>query len=93
MIANTKVPQTMDVLHDHTWSDRSRPVWDFAQVLRAADLMPLDEDEYWEEPHKWDREHQLWHATGRPHQPPFDGPISLEWNRFLHAATQCEASL
>ena len=48
----------------HRWSEFSHPVFNFACVLRAADLMPDDENEYWEKPQKWDREHRLWTEAG-----------------------------
>lgn len=32
------------------WSDFSLPVYDFARILRAAELMPDDEDDYWKSP-------------------------------------------
>ncbi|OBG15012.1 hypothetical protein B7435_23920 [Mycolicibacterium peregrinum] len=92
MVANIEVPQTTDAAHASSWSDFSRPVWDFAQVLRAADLMPSDEDEYWGKPHKWDPEHQLWDAAGCPCEPDGGEPMSLGWRRFLDAVTQREAS-
>lgn len=72
-----------------TWSDFSLPVFDFARILRAADLMPADEDEYWEKPWKWDPEHQAWIDAGEPAPPEHTGaPASLAWRRFLRAATE-----
>ena len=69
------------------WSDFSLPVYDFARILRAADLMPDDEDEYWEKPWKWDAEHQAWIAAGEPAPPEqAEAPASLAWRRFLRAA-------
>ena len=69
------------------WSDLSGPVFEFARVLRAADLMPDDEDEYWSGPHKWDPEHQLWIAAGQP-QPPASATPLLAWERFVRACQQ-----
>jgi hypothetical protein len=66
-----------------TWSDFSLPVFDFAQILRAAGLMPSDEDEYWEKPWKWDPERQAWVAAGEPSPPAPTAPQSLAWRRFL----------
>lgn len=70
------------------WSDFSRPVFDFAAVLRAADLMPDDELEYWEKPRKWGRQHQLWVDAGEPRGPDGDAPTSLAWQRFLRAIAE-----
>jgi hypothetical protein len=41
-------------------------LFNFAVVLRAAGLMPRDEDEYWERPWKWDPEYRAWTAHGQP---------------------------
>lgn len=90
---NIEVSQTTDEAHGHFWSEFSRPVWDFAQVLRAADLMPFNEDEYWEEPHKWDPEHQLWVDAGCPREPDSGCPISLGWQRFLRDVAERGAAL
>ncbi|MDA0250742.1 MAG: hypothetical protein O2892_07785 [Actinomycetota bacterium] len=69
------------------WSDFSLPVFDFACILRAADLMPANEDEYWEKPWKWDPEHQAWIAAGEPAPPDAAGaPAALAWRRFLRDA-------
>ncbi|MFV8233988.1 hypothetical protein [Mycolicibacterium fortuitum] len=67
------------------WSDFSRPVFDFAVVLRDAEVMPYDEDEYWDKPHKWDREHQLWLDAGSPSCPDPGEPPTLSWQRFLRS--------
>lgn len=64
-------------------------VFTFAVILREADLMPPDEDEYFERPWKWDREYQAWVRAGRP-QPP-EGTTDLSWERFVRSATQEEA--
>ncbi|NTY62133.1 hypothetical protein [Mycolicibacterium sphagni] len=72
---------------DWTWSDLSRSVFAFARALRAAELMPDDEDEYWEQPWKWNREHQLWVDAGEPASPDHGAPASLAWERFSRAAT------
>lgn len=76
---------------DWAWSDLSRSVFTFARALRAADLMPDDEDEYWEQPCKWDREHQLWVDAGEPSSPDKGAPASLAWERFARAATTANA--
>ncbi|UHJ58735.1 hypothetical protein LT337_32035 (plasmid) [Mycolicibacterium fortuitum] len=68
------------------WSDLSRPVYTFALVLREADLMPDREDEYWEEPEKWDREHCLWVELGEPRPPGRGEPTSLAWEKFVRDA-------
>jgi len=73
-----------------TWSDFSRTVFDFACVLRDAELMPDDEDEYWEKPWHWEREHQLWLDAGKPSSPELGEPASLAWERFVRAATRTE---
>lgn len=73
------------------WSDFSRLVFEFAGVLRAADLMPDDEDEYWEKPWHWGREHQLWVDAGEPRSTYGSEPASLEWERFVRATTETEA--
>jgi len=41
-------------------------LFNFAVVLRAAGLMPRDEDEYFERPWKWDPEYRAWIAHGQP---------------------------
>jgi len=68
------------------WSDFSRPVFRFAEVLRAADLMPEEEDGYWEKPWKWSAEHQLWVDVGEPVAPGPDAPATLAWERFTRGA-------
>ena len=53
MMTNWPPPDDIDLPKDGwAWSDFTRPVFDFACVLRDADLMPDDEDEYWEKPRK-----------------------------------------
>ena len=53
MMTNWPPPDDIDLPKDGwVWSDFTRPVFDFACVLRDADLMPDDEDEYWEKPRK-----------------------------------------
>ena len=84
MMTNWTPPDDIDLL----WSDFSRPVFDFACVLRDADLMPDDEDEYWEAPRKWDREHHLWVDAGEPTSPDDGSPASLAWERFVREATE-----
>lgn len=69
------------------WSDLSGPVYTFAVVLREADLMPDDEDEYWEKPRKWDPEHRLWVELGEPRSPEPGEPTSLAWEKFVREAT------
>ncbi|MFL0177056.1 hypothetical protein [Mycobacterium sp. SMC-13] len=70
------------------WHVYSGPVYSFAVVLRAAGVLPLDEDEYWEEPHKWDPEHRLWVELGSPRCPEPGDPPSLAWQRFLRATAE-----
>jgi hypothetical protein len=60
-------------------------VFTFAEILRAADLMPHDEDEYFERPWKWGREHQAWVAAGRPRPPEDDSTVGV-WEEFVVAA-------
>lgn len=72
-----------------TWSDFSGPVFTFARVLRAAALMPDDEDEYWGGPHKWEPEHQLWIAAGQP-EPPAPATPLLAWERFVRSVQACD---
>ena len=66
-------------------------VYGFMVVLRAADLSPLDEDEYWERPWKWDREYRHWIAAGRPDAPDLVAEVtgravaSLAWERFVRS--------
>lgn len=74
-----------------SWNNFSRPVFEFALVLRAADLMPDDEDEYWERPHKWEPEHELWTQVGAPSRPEAGQPPSLAWQRFLRNSRQNQA--
>ena len=66
-------------------------IFSFAVVLRAADLMPLDEDEYWERPWKWSTEYEAWTAAGKP-WPPEDAMLpnlpDLGWRRFLHLVAE-----
>jgi hypothetical protein len=75
------------------WSDFSRLVFGFAGVLRAAAVMPYNEDEYWERPQKWDREHQLWVDAEKPLSPEPGQPASLAWERFVRAATRHSQSV
>lgn len=60
-------------------------LFDFALVLRAADAMSSDEDEYWERPWKWANEYALWVEAGSPAAPETGDPVSLSWGRFLRA--------
>jgi hypothetical protein len=69
------------------WSDFSLPVYDFARILRAAGRMPDNEDDYWENPWKWDTQHQAWIATGEPTPPTGGTPPTLAWRRFLRVTT------
>lgn len=89
MPANWPPPQRDELpARGWVWSDFSVPVYDFAQILRAADLMPDDEDEYWEKPWKWNDEHQGWIAAGEPCPPRLGEPETLTWRRFLrHCAS------
>ncbi|MBE5502472.1 hypothetical protein [Mycobacteroides abscessus] len=69
------------------WSDFSRPVFEFATVLRDAELMPDDEDEYWEKPRKWSKAHQIWIDANKPGPPQDNAAPSLPWERFVRDAT------
>lgn len=69
------------------WSDFSRPVFEFANILREAELMPDDEDEYWEKPRKWSNAHQIWIAAHKPTPPQDNTAPSLPWERFVRGAT------
>jgi len=57
-------------------------VWNFARILRAAGLMPPDENEYFERPWKWDREYSIWRSRGCPD---LDGDATL-FDDFAQAA-------
>lgn len=70
------------------WFVYSRPVYEFAVALRAADVMPLDEDEYWEKPHKWDLEHKSWVESGSPRCPEPGDPPSVSWQRFVRSVAE-----
>jgi len=70
------------------WHVYSRPVFEFALVLRDADDMPFDEDEYWEKPWHWEPVHQLWIDAGSPHCPGAGNPPSLAWERFLRGVAE-----
>lgn len=69
-------------------------LFDFAEVLRAADLMPPDEDEYFERPWKWDGEYQAWIESGSPPIPDLiaeatgRSPVSLPWERFVRTCRE-----
>ena len=65
------------------WADLSAEVFRFALALRHAGMMPDDEDEYWERPHKWEPEHARWVAAGEPRP---GGPDDLAWERFVRSA-------
>lgn len=58
-------------------------VFSFALILRAAAAMPLDEDEYFERPWKWDGEYQIWLRHGSPAVPDYTEPANLAWERFV----------
>lgn len=66
-------------------------VFEFFEVLTAADAMPPDPAEYFERPWKWDREYQTWRECGSPPVPDLIGeatgrtPKSIAWERFLRA--------
>jgi len=61
-------------------------VFGFACVLRAAGLMPPDEDEYFERPWKWGREYVAWQEAGKPEIPdPASDTTDLAWERFVRA--------
>lgn len=72
------------------WSDFSKLVYGFAVVLRAADLIPDDEDEYWEKPYRFDRVRELWMQAGEPVVPQSGAVVSLAWERFVRSATEAE---
>lgn len=88
MTAHWPPPETLEELPTGgwAWSDFSLPVFDFARVLRAANLMPHDEDQYWEKPWKWDTVREAWIASGEPSPPAPTAPPSLAWRRFLREA-------
>ena len=67
------------------WHVYSRQVFEFAVVLRDADDMPDDEDEYWEKPWRFEPVHLLWVEAGSPRCPSDGGPPSLGWQRFLRS--------
>jgi len=60
-------------------------LFDFALVLRAAEAMSTDEDEYWERPWKWATEYRLWVEAGSPAAPETGDPVSMAWGRFMRA--------
>ena len=70
-------------------ADADRPaitrVFEFAIVLRAAQAMPPNEDEYFERPWKWQPEFCAWVAAGKPFIPDPADPPSLGWKRFRNA--------
>lgn len=66
-------------------------LWDFSRILIAAGLLDDDQVGYFlEKPWKWEREHALWQAAGRPS--PSDEPIGertldgMRWERFVNNA-------
>jgi hypothetical protein len=69
-------------------------IYGFAEVLRAADLMPPDEDEYFERPWKWDGEYRAWIDSGGPPVPDLiaeatgRAPVSLPWERFVRTCRE-----
>jgi hypothetical protein len=87
MPAHWPPPATLEELPKDgwAWSDFSGPVFAFACVLRAADLMPDDEDEFWEKPWRWDHIHLLWFQAGQP-AGGGGAAASLAWERFVRAA-------
>ena len=58
-------------------------VFEFAQILQGANAMPLDEDEYWEKPWKWQPEYEKWLSLGQPWPPEDGNPTSLMWEKFV----------
>jgi hypothetical protein len=61
-------------------------VFSFGMVLRAADLLPLNEDGYWEKPWKWEPEYQAWIAAGSPEAPEGGEEESPAWADFVRRA-------
>lgn len=61
-------------------------VYTFGMILRAADLLPLNEDGYWEKPWKWEPEYQAWIAAGSPEAPEDGDEESPAWTDFVHRA-------
>jgi hypothetical protein len=59
----------------------SKLFW-FATILRAASLMPPNEDEYWERPWKWTPEYQSWVAHGQPDPPSVTYNVQ-GWENFI----------
>lgn len=72
----------------HQWFIYSQRVYAFAVVLRAAERMPEDEDEYWEKPWHWDPEHTVWVEAGSPQCPQPAAPQALDWQRFVRNLPQ-----
>lgn len=74
----------------HDWHHYQQSVYRFALILRAADLMPPNEDEYWERPEKWHLEWKAWQRHNHP-CPPEDDVTTLSWERFVVAARRAQA--
>lgn len=73
---------------DHPWFACSQEVYTFAVVLRTAELMPEDEDEYWAKPWHWEPEHAMWVEAGSPQCPQSGAPPDLAWQRFVRNPAQ-----
>jgi hypothetical protein len=67
---------------DYDWFVLAAPVFEFALILKAAELDPPDILDYFEKPWKWVPERRAWVNAGRP-QPPDGGETSLPWEKFL----------
>jgi hypothetical protein len=67
---------------DLDWFVLATPVFEFALILKAANLLPDDLLDYFEKPWKWVPEHRAWVDAGSP-TPPDDGDTSLQWELFV----------
>jgi hypothetical protein len=63
------------------WTQDLAEVVVFGHVLVDTNQLDIARDvlDYFEKPHKWQPEHELWEEAGRPH-----GASDKGWDEFLH---------
>jgi hypothetical protein len=72
-------PKTPPADYYTSWYTVPAEVQLFGQALVSAGIFTTAQEvmDYWEKPHKWDPEHDIWHYLQRP------GPDNASWELFV----------